>query len=62
MKLIVGLGNPGKEYGDTRHNVGQMVIDAFYARHRPADGGEPEKKFDAMIWRLKIGDEKAVLL
>ncbi len=31
--ILVGLGNPGREYRETRHNIGFMVIDAFSLRH-----------------------------
>jgi PTH1 family peptidyl-tRNA hydrolase len=45
MKLIVGLGNPGQEYKNTRHNVGFMVIDKL------ADNFKLNKKFTAAITR-----------
>lgn len=36
MKLIVGLGNPGREYENTRHNIGWHVVDAFARKFRIA--------------------------
>lgn len=56
MKMIVGLGNPGKEYEKTRHNVGFMVLDSLGLDF------EVEKKFQAMICKENLADEEVLFV
>lgn len=59
MKLIVGLGNPGKEYDKTRHNVGWMFIDFFSEKYNIK---VDKKKHDSFIFETMIKGEKVVLV
>ena len=59
MKLIVGLGNPGKEYVNTRHNMGFMVIDYFASKNGLVIDKE---KFNGLYTDFFVNDEKVILL
>ncbi len=56
MKLICGLGNPGKEYENTRHNVGFMIIDNI------CRGEKFSTKFNGLYLQKQIFGEKVIFL
>ncbi len=59
MKLIVGLGNFGKEYKNTRHNIGFMALD-YYAKKNNLE--IDKKKFKGLYAETTINNEKVILL
>jgi peptidyl-tRNA hydrolase, PTH1 family len=59
MKLIVGLGNPGRKYVATRHNVGWEVLAEF---HRRFGRGAPRSKFQGEVAEASVGDQQVWLL
>ena len=56
--LVVGLGNPGREYERTRHNAGWLVLDELARRH----SGSWRSKFSGSLAEVRLGDAKLVLL
>ena len=59
MFIIAGLGNPGKEYENTRHNAGFMVIDALVDK---LNADVSEKKHKGLCGKAVIGGQKCILL
>ena len=59
MKLVVGLGNPGRKYEGTRHNVGYMILAGLARKF----GLPPLKeKFRAEVMEAEIAGQKALLM
>src|SRR6266851_1784884 len=56
--LVVGLGNPGREYARNRHNVGHLVVDELARRH----GGSWKSKFSGQIAEIRLDGHKVALL
>jgi PTH1 family peptidyl-tRNA hydrolase len=56
--LVAGLGNPGREYAQTRHNVGWMVVDELVRRH----GGSWRSKFSGQLAEVRLDSSRLALV
>jgi peptidyl-tRNA hydrolase, PTH1 family len=56
--LVAGLGNPGGQYAQDRHNIGWMVVDELGRRH----SGSFKSKFNGRLAETRIGDGRVALL
>jgi PTH1 family peptidyl-tRNA hydrolase len=61
MWLLIGLGNPGREYASTRHNIGFMAVDEIIRRHR-FSGWRSDRKMAGELAEGEIAGQKCLAL
>ncbi|MDR1493485.1 MAG: aminoacyl-tRNA hydrolase [Planctomycetaceae bacterium] len=59
MKIVVGLGNPGRQYQETRHNIGFMILAELAFRLKSV---KPKLRFQGDLVETKFGEEQTLLL
>lgn len=59
MKLVVALGNPGKEYENTRHNAGFIALDKYLKKYNLSSA---KTKFNGEYYQMELNGEKVIFL
>lgn len=60
--LLVGLGNPGKEYEATRHNIGFICLDDFVSKAEEMEAWQDKKSLKAIVSTGRIGDTRVIAI